>query len=368
MKKAKQLCISVLLGVLLFALTPALQVQAKTPATKFNAIAYNAKGYQYLMLTKGHNKRYDEKAITVIYGKTDCGLCDRMLKDAYEVYKGGASLKIIYVMAFSTNNAAYLKEKQAAYPGVEFADFYDKTQTAAWDIIKKEKLYTDLGGGRISVATPLTVIVPNDNDRYVSYVSTGYDANYKTELRKLAGSNNNSNTGGSGTGSTAGTWVKDKKGWRFRPTGGSYVENDWKKIDGEWYYFGSDTYMLKGWQLIKNKWYLLGGNGAMRTGWVKSGKSWYYLGSNGAMRTGWKKIEGKWYYFSKKGAMQTGWKRIKGIWYYLNRGGDMHTGWLQEGSKWYYLDNKEGMMLSNTTRVIDGRNLVFDSSGVCINR
>lgn len=38
-------------------------------------------------------------------------------------------------------------------------------------------------------------------------------------------------------------WIYDAGGWWYRYPGGKYPADQWKEIDGEWYYFGPDGYM-----------------------------------------------------------------------------------------------------------------------------
>ena len=45
---------------------------------------------------------------------------------------------------------------------------------------------------------------------------------------------------------TLGWKGSDSSGWRYYTSSGSYVKNDWKKIDGNWYYFDSKGYMESG--------------------------------------------------------------------------------------------------------------------------
>ena len=40
------------------------------------------------------------------------------------------------------------------------------------------------------------------------------------------------------------TWYEDATGWWIEDTSGWYAKNCWQKIDGSWYYFGSDGYMV----------------------------------------------------------------------------------------------------------------------------
>ena len=111
---------------------------------------------------------------------------------------------------------------------------------------------------------------------------------------------------------------------------------EWKKIDGDWYYFDKVT-------------------GKKKTKWLKDNGYWYYLdpslpkggGVYGAMATGWKSIEGKRYYFEKSGKMKTGWLKIDykyddgdtdTSWYYFNSGGAQLFGWQKISNKWYYFE------------------------------
>lgn len=41
-------------------------------------------------------------------------------------------------------------------------------------------------------------------------------------------------------------WIHDAKGWWYRYADGGYPQEQWDNIYGEWYYFGSDGYMVSG--------------------------------------------------------------------------------------------------------------------------
>ena len=43
--------------------------------------------------------------------------------------------------------------------------------------------------------------------------------------------------------SFAGEWKQDSKGYWYVNDDGTFVVNDWKQIDNNWYHFGSDGYM-----------------------------------------------------------------------------------------------------------------------------
>ena len=159
-----------------------------------------------------------------------------------------------------------------------------------------------------------------------------------------------------------GQWMHDSNGWWYVDASGSYPSNEWRVIDGSYYYFNGSGYMCTNWLNYGGAWYWLGGSGAMATGWRSIGGSWYFFDDSGAMVAGWKQIDGSYYYFNGSGAMQTGWLNTGGAWYYLSGSGAMATGWLSLGGTWYWFD-ASGAMASGWS-VIDGLYYYyFDGSG-----
>ena len=120
--------------------------------------------------------------------------------------------------------------------------------------------------------------------------------------------------------------------------GGGYATNTWGRINGSWYYFGADTYMM--------------------TGWIFVGEQWYYLNPEkgdheGKMKTGWifDPGYGKWFYMNPSGAMQSGWQKIGNVWYYLNPVSDGTKG-VMLADQWigdYYVD-ANGAWVETMTR------------------
>lgn len=91
----------------------------------------------------------------------------------------------------------------------------------------------------------------------------------------------------------------------------SYL-GSWINENNKWWYKHKDgTYTKDAFEFINGKWYLFDGEGWMIYGWKKYGVNWYYFGdcNDGAMKTGWCYDEKscKWYYFNEEGIMQTGW-------------------------------------------------------------
>lgn len=75
---------------------------------------------------------------------------------------------------------------------------------------------------------------------------------------------------------------------------GTYPTDTWEKIEGEWYKFNSEGYVITGW--IGEEIY------EDTTGEVKD-TTYYYSNSEGIMQTGWLEIEDKWYYLEEDGKM-----------------------------------------------------------------
>lgn len=149
-------------------------------------------------------------------------------------------------------------------------------------------------------------------------------------------------------------WVssKDSKSWWYDHGDGSYATN-WEKIDGEWYFFGSD-----GW---------------LQSGWLQRGKRWYYLneahdGRYGAMLTGWLKVGGKYYYADGSGVLVSGWQLIGGSWYRFNEAHDgtwgaMLTCWTKSGGYWYWLWPDSGKMGASEIIRTEGKAYMLDAEG-----
>lgn len=94
-------------------------------------------------------------------------------------------------------------------------------------------------------------------------------------------------------------WVRDSHGKRYQLANGKFVTSQMKRIDGAWYYFGDDSYMVKSQVVTIND--------------VD-----YYFGSTGKRVTGWYVVEGETYYFQATGAKVKGWLTIGGNEYYFD--------------------------------------------------
>lgn len=86
-----------------------------------------------------------------------------------------------------------------------------------------------------------------------------------------------------------GTWINENDKWWYKHKDGTFTKDDWEFINGKWYFFDAQGWMIHDWK--------------------KYGDSWYYFGdyNDGAMKIGWYYDEksSKWYYFNEEGIMQT---------------------------------------------------------------
>ena len=165
----------------------------------------------------------------------------------------------------------------------------------------------------------------------------------------------------------AASWKQNSTGWWWQEDDGRWPANQWKKIDGKWYYFNGAGYMTTGWQKIGGKWYYMNGSGSMLEGgwhWI-NGKC-YYMYDSGAMAANtwigqyyvdgsgawiqsyqpahWIQSGSRWWYrHSDGGYTRNAWEKINGKWYHFDGSGWMQTGWLQLGSTWYYLESSGAM-------------------------
>ena len=58
-------------------------------------------------------------------------------------------------------------------------------------------------------------------------------------------------------GDTEGRWRKYSTGTKYQKADRTYYTDEWAKIKGEWYYFGSDSYMKTGWIQLAGTWFYL---------------------------------------------------------------------------------------------------------------
>ena len=189
---------------------------------------------------------------------------------------------------------------------------------------------------------------------------------------------------GSNGKNATGFWTIDGNVYYFAASGAMLTK--WQEIDGSWYYFASSGEMKTGWQKISKVWYyfdaegrMLTGlqkienvnyffkdSGAMATGWVQDGEDWYYFASSGAGKTGWQQISKVWYYFDEDSKMAVGLMQIEDKTYFFKDNGAMATKWIKIDTDWYWFKSDGSMAVSETVK-ISGKAYNFDDNGVCLN-
>lgn len=167
-------------------------------------------------------------------------------------------------------------------------------------------------------------------------------------------------------------WNKDKQNnkWIYSEDGKTLIQNGWKEIKGEWYYF-KNAYALDGEWVYDSHWYYLqqGSCQMVKDTWYEIKGKWYIFNEKGEIITGWYKDRNNdWFYLNNNGEMKTGWIFEGGKWYYLNPNSDgtkgkMIIGWLKDGEYWYYLDIEKGYCYMNCTILIDGKYYTFNEKG-----
>lgn len=212
-----------------------------------------------------------------------------------------------------------------------------------------------------------------------------------------------------------GKWVKDKTGYWWKESDGSYPKSSWKKIAGVFYWFNEKGYVVQNqWIQYQGNFYWLNRTGGMRTGWNKIDGEWYFLNDGvvapkkpvGAMLTGWVLAGGNYFYLRPKregkhaqGTLLEGeLKGYAGNDYYLVKSGEdrryqtgqMLTGWRQAGDDYYWYNMKatsasplgamyknkwlslkeadyyfksDGKMAKNETLTINGKKYTFGPTG-----
>lgn len=131
-------------------------------------------------------------------------------------------------------------------------------------------------------------------------------------------------------------WQQDEKGWKLIYTDGTFACSNtvgqadgntaaqaaWEKVNGAWYAFGPDGYVMTGWvyDYQLNSWYYMTVDSGMKVGWYYDDQDHctYYLDpETGAITTGWREIEGNWYYYTENSVSPTwNFNEEQGAWVY----------------------------------------------------
>lgn len=112
-----------------------------------------------------------------------------------------------------------------------------------------------------------------------------------------------------------GEWKSDATGWWYEDSKGWYPKNEWLKIDGIWYFFAPSGYMASE-EYYNGYWFNKNGSWDSQyfLTWKSNATGWWVEDISGwwpASR--WLKIDGCWYYFNAEGYMVTS-QYIDGYW------------------------------------------------------
>lgn len=165
-------------------------------------------------------------------------------------------------------------------------------------------------------------------------------------------------------------WQQNETGRWFENEDGSYPVNQWEQLEGNWYFANGKGYVETGFFRDGGRLYWLGEDGVMAKDIAMTIEgSIYQIDSEGncsklpAQYTGWLKYEKGWWYREQNGSYPINvWKQINGEFYHFNGEGYMDTGWFSENGVNYWL-GEDGAMAHDTTLVVNGLNMAFDSQG-----
>ncbi len=183
-------------------------------------------------------------------------------------------------------------------------------------------------------------------------------------------------------------WNQDYGGWWYEDASGYYPSNEWREIDGEYYYFNGSGYAVTGWQTINGYHYYFYQSGVLARdtyiggdyvnadgvwidttnmpGWKQqNGRYWYRFEDGTYPYHQWYTVDGEDYYFDNDGYVMTGWLNYYGTYYYLQASGaaakdtwidgyyldetgkwtdsetgeEIADGWVMKAGEWYYYMN-----------------------------
>ncbi len=110
-------------------------------------------------------------------------------------------------------------------------------------------------------------------------------------------------------------WKSNETGWWVEDSAGWYPQSKWQKIDGKWYYFNESGYMAS--EEWRDGYWLSSSGACEYEGtgsWAANSTGWWFEDTSGwyAVST-WQKINGYWYYFGSDGYMVTS-QYVDGYW------------------------------------------------------
>ena len=126
----------------------------------------------------------------------------------------------------------------------------------------------------------------------------------------------------------------------------STIKNQWKQVDGAWYYYNEQGEILK--QTFWNSYYFHKDGKMASSEWIFENNHWYYAKSSGTLaQNEWMTINQHWYIFNAQGILLTNqWKDA----YYLKPSGAMaENEWIYDATyqSWFYITDN-GRYAQNT--------------------
>ena len=126
----------------------------------------------------------------------------------------------------------------------------------------------------------------------------------------------------------------------------STIKNQWKQVDGAWYYYNEQGENLK--QTFWNSYYFHKDGKMASSEWIYENNHWYYAKSSGTLaQNEWMTINQHWYIFNAQGILLTNqWNDA----YYLKPSGAMaENEWIFDATyqSWFYLTSN-GRFAQNT--------------------
>ncbi len=151
-------------------------------------------------------------------------------------------------------------------------------------------------------------VTPEENNNNTNNNNNNNKKNYKNEWIDHQWYDSNGNA----TYKYKGYWKCNEKGWWFEDEKGWYPQDQWQKIDGDWYFFDDTGYMAEneyagswGYYVEGNWWVGSDGrwDGSEPGVWRLStnGKWWFKDSTGWYAKSKWYKIRGTWYYFDDEG-------------------------------------------------------------------
>ena len=167
-------------------------------------------------------------------------------------------------------------------------------------------------------------------------------------------------------------WIDLSPSWRlyFDPNDGNAAATGVREINGRYYSFNPDGVLYRDTMpVIDGKKYMADDNGELYSGWKDLTSDWrlyFDKDKQCAAATGFNNISGSLYYFNKDGVMSTGGTPvIDGKKYIIGSNGKISIGWTKLSDSWifYCNPNDNGAVLTGWN-TIEKKDFYFDSNGL----